>query len=593
MSNVTHNAHQCLLRALGGPSTPPAPTTTAAVCLTGQLRGVHIAAVNLWQTVLSALSANLFYVGPADDWYNDPHGAPVLRLLPGFVAERVYGPRLRFGRWPSRMEMLYLQERLLVLGKCSETHAKRPRCRRLPELRINLHTLPHRYSGDARALRVLLQLLQQQECLGLVQRHERKSGSAYQLLVRLRPDAFVGVTVPPTAMRSAAFPVVNRNCCNDTCPTAEQVAASIARKEPPRMRRCWPHSYQDQFFFGSRAAMAHAFRFLPVLTPPPPPPAPLTLTPPPPPPPPRLPGARRAKRPKPRSVDCSAADVACRISAAHRRRFFARRDLDLYHALERHVGEQLGEGALGDGPVVVTGMFRLNRARRCFRVQIDTDNIRHAVVRSEGALRAEGGPLAAAIAAAERCFGYTYTPDCPLEDGVGDLWFRDTLTDAELGPWLGQPAALLTQPGESGGVVGHCGVTGAATPGSCDGARNDGSWALAQVGVSTLDGCVAYCKRHCGARCRYVSFSAHRAHRDCSWYSRCEQLQMSDHGDTYRTRLVHASPPGPADAGGGPLPRRRGRGGAAKARGGDSHNRRGVARSSWHGTQRPLGRAAV
>ena len=586
--NATHDAQQCLLHALGEPATLPAPNATAAVCMTGQLRGIHIAAVNLWQTVLSALHAHLFYVGPADDWYSDPHGAQVLHMLPGFVAEKVYGPRLRFGRWPSRMEMLYLQEP--PLGKCSGAYAQKPRCRRLPELRINLHTMPHRYSGDARALRVLLQLLQQQECLGLVQRHERQTGAQYQLLVRLRPDAFVGVTVPPAAMRSASFPVVNRNCCQDTCPTAEQVAASKARNEPARMRRCWPHAYQDQFFFGSRAAMAQAFRFLPVLTPPPSPPASSTRVPPPPPPPPPPTGRGKPGR---RADGCSDADAACRIAAAHRWRFFTRRDLDLYHALERHVGEQLGEGALGDGPTVVTGMFRLHRARRCFRVQIDTDNIRHAVVRSEEALRAEGGPLAAAIAAAERCFGYSYAPDCPLEEGVGDLWFRDTLTDAELGPWLGQPAELLTQPGASGGVVGHCGVTGAAAPGSCDGARNDGAWSLAQIGVSTLDGCVAYCRRHCGARCKYVSFSAHRAHRDCSWYARCEQLQMSDQGDTYRTRLVHTPPPGPAGAGGGPLPRRRGRGGSPRGRSAGGANRRGVARSSWLGTQRPLGRAAV
>ena len=104
--NSTKGRHACLLRTLGQLKPPAAPSRrSTAVCLTGQLRGLHIAAVNLWEQLLSQLRApDLFYVGPADDWYTGPHGGALLRQLPGFVSELTYGRQLQFGRWPARRE---------------------------------------------------------------------------------------------------------------------------------------------------------------------------------------------------------------------------------------------------------------------------------------------------------------------------------------------------------------------------------------------------------------------------------------------------------------------------------------------------------
>lgn len=113
---------------------------------------------------------------------------------------------------------------------------------------------------------------------------------------------------------------------------------------------------------------------------------------------------------------------------------------------------------------------------------------------------------------------------------------RRRLTDTELGPWLGQPPSAL-QPGDAG-MVGHCGVTpeAASTARDCERARA-GSWPLRQIGAHTLDECAAHCRAHC-PRCRFVSFSTHPWHRDCSWYADCGQLELNNAGHTYRTRLV-------------------------------------------------------
>ena len=166
----------------------------------------------------------------------------------------------------------------------------------------------------------------------------------------------------------------------------------------------------------------------------------------------------------------------------------------------------------------------------------------------------QAGPLALPIAIAQRCYGYDYAPDCPDEAGVGDFWQRDTLTDAELGPWLGQ--RLSGSPGD-GGMVGHCGVT-PETPSTAADCRSAsaGSWPLKQIGVRSLDECAAYCKAHC-PRCRFVSFSTHLWHRDCSWYSACPQLELNNLGKTYRTRLVRPEtqpPPGGELRGSAPAP---------------------------------------
>ena len=202
--------HACLLQSLGSAQRRTLSNDSTAVCMTGQLRGLQIAVVNLWQHLLAPLHGpDLFHVGPADGWYGA--NAALLHQLPGFVAEKVYESQLRFGRWPERSELLFLGVRLTtpqpdeVDIRVDEGAAS---SQQRPILHVNLATLPHRYEGDARALRVLIQLLQQQECLGLVEAAERRAGAQYARLVRLRPDGFLGSPLAPAAMhggRAAAL----------------------------------------------------------------------------------------------------------------------------------------------------------------------------------------------------------------------------------------------------------------------------------------------------------------------------------------------------------------------------------------------------
>ena len=68
---------------------------------------------------------------------------------------------------------------------------------------------------------------------------------------------------------------------------------------------------------------------------------------------------------------------------------------------------------------------------------------------------------------------------------------------------------------------GHCGLTTDA--GDCVNGAS-GSWPLASINVQRIDGCAAHCLRHC-PRCNFVSFSAHKRHEECSWYTSCPQRQ--------------------------------------------------------------------
>ncbi len=194
-----------------------------------------------------------------------------------------------------------------------------------------------------------------------------------------------------------------------------------------------------------------------------------------------------------------------------------------------HVREVLGPSSIAAGPRVGAGLFRTSRSQHCYRLTVQTDVLlpRATIKRLEA-----NGPPAAIHRAASQCFGYQYDSGCTLEGNVGEGGYDQTLTDRELGPWLGQP--LSQQPGEPG-MIGHCGVT--YTRGDCMSGES-GFWPMREINVTTLDECAAYCKQHC-ARCSFVSFSAHPRNAECSWYAHCPQLRLLMHGERYLTKQVN------------------------------------------------------
>ena len=91
---------------------------------------------------------------------------------------------------------------------------------------------------------------------------------------------------------------------------------------------------------------------------------------------------------------------------------------------------------------------------------------------------------------------------------------------------------------ERASSIGHCGVTTDA--GDCL-RGTSGSWPLASIHTRDLNGCMAHCLAHC-PRCRFISFSEHRMHRECSWYFACPRLQWAFDGTSYRTVQVRKTP---------------------------------------------------
>ncbi|KAL1528486.1 hypothetical protein AB1Y20_009829 [Prymnesium parvum] len=69
--------------------------------------------------------------------------------------------------------------------------------------------------------------------------------------------------------------------------------------------------------------------------------------------------------------------------------------------------------------------------------------------------------------------------------------------------------------------AGFCAETRDGEQGDCYGG-SAGMWRVGRE-LASLDDCIAACE--CCPRCRFVSFSPSAAHRDCSWYSACEQLR--------------------------------------------------------------------
>ena len=72
-----------------------------------------------------------------------------------------------------------------------------------------------------------------------------------------------------------------------------------------------------------------------------------------------------------------------------------------------------------------------------------------------------------------------------------------------------------------GAVAGYCAPTDGR--GSCT-TGDKGSWSTRGSDIRSMADCIAKC-RAC-ARCRYVSLSLARAHRDCSWFHSCDLRQL-------------------------------------------------------------------
>ena len=81
-------------------------------------------------------------------------------------------------------------------------------------------------------------------------------------------------------------------------------------------------------------------------------------------------------------------------------------------------------------------------------------------------------------------------------------------------------------------IQGHCGETWFS--GHCERFGGQGAWRAKDLGISTIEQCAAYCRKHC-SHCNYVSF--HLGSNDCSWYQACPQLQR---GRGYQTLVVRA-----------------------------------------------------
>ena len=100
--------------------------------------------------------------------------------------------------------------------------------------------------------------------------------------------------------------------------------------------------------------------------------------------------------------------------------------------------------------------------------------------------------------------------------------------------------------------IGHCGLT---KDDACDCANGaSGSWPLASIKAQKIEDCVAHCLARC-PRCNFVSFSAHKTHRECSWYTECPRVQWAFQGTSYLTLQVRNTshkllppPPPPAQA---------------------------------------------
>ena len=101
-----------------------------------------------------------------------------------------------------------------------------------------------------------------------------------------------------------------------------------------------------------------------------------------------------------------------------------------------------------------------------------------------------------------------------------------------------------------------------------------GSWALGnRTQLHTLGDCMRACR--CCASCRFVSYSAHPKHRECSWYSHCNLAQLNQGGRDYVTVQVRRRGGMPSLVGGGRRGGGGGGGGGGRGGGGGGGGRGG------------------
>ena len=85
---------------------------------------------------------------------------------------------------------------------------------------------------------------------------------------------------------------------------------------------------------------------------------------------------------------------------------------------------------------------------------------------------------------------------------------------------------------------GHCGPTAASE--RCDVGQHGASVEHERTKITSLEQCAARCYNRC-ASCAFVSFS--EAHKDCSWYARCDTPgQLEWHGNEFVSAQVRGVP---------------------------------------------------